>query len=99
MMLPRLGLGRRSVDHQGLGQRKPNIAVRGQSSVYAVQVPTYDTNVPVDIRYPFVRSRLQQLAGNDLFYCQDDAIFTSYAYTCASIFNRLDGILDLCGNR
>jgi hypothetical protein len=54
-----------------------------------------NANISVNSRYPFIRTRLQQLAGNQFLNSKDNTIFASYTNRSTSILNGLDGVFDL----
>ncbi len=55
----------------------------------------YHANVPVHGRYSIVRAGLEEFATEELLDCENDTVFAPDAHCRASIFYRLDGILDL----
>lgn len=46
-------------------------------------------------RYSLVRTRFQQLAGDNLLHGEDDAIFALYSNGCSAVLDRFPGIFDL----
>lgn len=56
---------------------------------------TNDANIPVHGRYLLVGSRLEQLAADELFERQHNAVFAADTNGGATILDRLDGIFDL----
>ena len=84
-----------NVDRQESGQKKPEATVNILRDESSLGIVTYYTNIPVDRCYLLVRPRFQQLAGYDLFYCQDDTIFTSYTNAGASILHCLNRVFNL----
>lgn len=58
-------------------------------------MPTHCTNVLVNRRYSLVCARLHELACNQFFKRENDAIFAPYAYRCAAVFYCLDSVLGL----
>ena len=55
----------------------------------------YHANMSIDGRYPIVRTRFQQLAGQDFLDGQDDTIITSNANDGSTILDRFHGVFDL----
>ena len=54
-----------------------------------------NAKISIDRRYSFICSFFQQLAGYDLFNCQDDTILTPYPYRGTSVLYCFDSVLNL----
>lgn len=65
----------------------PEVSQRGRNIYYA--------NVPIHGCYPLVRSSLEKFARYDFFYGKDNAVSTSYSYSCAAVFNCFYCVFDL----
>lgn len=59
---------------------------------------TYYAHVPVYGGYPLVRTRLEQLACDELLNSQDNTIFALDSDSCATVLYCLDRIFDLSGS-
>jgi len=55
----------------------------------------YNAHITVYRSYPFVRSRFEQLACNQLLQRQHNAIFAPYSYGGTAVLHRLECVLDL----
>jgi hypothetical protein len=51
--------------------------------------------MPVNRCNTLVGVRLEKLAGNKLLDCEDNPVFTSYSYRCATVLNCFHRIFDL----